>query len=158
MASGKSTVGPLLAARLGRPFIDLDQHIEAHAGYTIFELIKHAGEARFRELETQILAEFAHAEPAVIAPGGGAITREENRVLMQQTGVQLWLDASFELCWQRIQHDGVTRPLAPDEATARARYEQRLSLYQQADVRVAVRAGQSATELVDACMRQLQQQ
>ncbi|MBI1763342.1 MAG: shikimate kinase [Acidobacteria bacterium] len=155
MASGKSTVGPVLAARLQRPFIDLDRLIEAQAGGTIFELIQRAGEARFRQLETQTLAETAQGEPAVIAPGGGAITRAENRALMQDSGVLIWLDAPFELCWQRIRQDGITRPLAPDEATAHTRYEQRLPLYQAAPIHIAIQPAQSAAEIAAACLRQL---
>ena len=155
MASGKSTVGPVLAERMQRPFIDLDRLIEAQSGGTIFDLIQREGEAHFRQVETQTLAEAAHGEPAVIAPGGGAITRPENRTLMQQNGLVIWLDAPFELCWQRIQQDGVTRPLAPDEATARARYEQRLPLYQSAALHIAIHPAQSAAEIVAACLRQL---
>jgi shikimate kinase len=157
MASGKSTVGPVLAEQLRRPFIDLDRLIEAKAGCTIFELIQRDGEERFRELETQTLAETSQGEPAVIAPGGGAITRAENRTLMQKSGVLVWLDAPFELCWQRIQQDGVTRPLAPDEATARARYEQRLPLYQAAPLHITIQPAQSAAEIVAECLRQLHQ-
>jgi shikimate kinase len=155
MASGKSTVGPVLAEQLRRPFIDLDRLIEAKAGCTIFELINRAGEERFRQLETQTLAETSRGEPAVIAPGGGAITRAENRALMEDHGIPVWLDAPFELCWQRIQQDGVTRPLAPDEATARARYEQRLPLYQAASIHIAIQDTQSAAEIAAECLRQL---
>ncbi len=157
MASGKSTVGPLLAARLQRPFIDLDRRIEARAQCTIIELIQRAGEEHFRQLETQTLTEVAQAEPAIIAPGGGAITRAENRALIQASGVLVWLNAPFELCWQRIRQDGVTRPLAPDETSARARYEQRLPLYQAAPIHIAIHAAQSADEIAEACLRQLRQ-
>ncbi len=157
MASGKSTVGPVLAARLQRPFIDLDRRIEARAQCSIFELVQRAGEEHFRQLETQTLAEAAQAEPAIIAPGGGALTRAENRALMQASGVLVWLNAPFELCWQRIQQDGVTRPLAPDEASARARYEARLPLYQAAPIHIAIHAAQSAAELAEECLRQLHQ-
>src|SRR5687767_7202506 len=132
MASGKSTVGPVLAARLGLEFIDLDLLIEAKAGCAIAELIERDGEEQFREIETQTLREAVSRGAAVIAPGGGAITREENRELMSRLGITVWLDAPFDLCWRRIRKDGATRPLAPNEATARARYESRLALYQQA--------------------------
>jgi len=157
MASGKSTVGPVLAAKLGRPFLDLDRLIEAHAGCTIAELIQRDGEEAFRQLETATLRQTIQGEPSVIAPGGGAITRAENRALMQATGAILWLDAPFALCWQRIQTDGATRPLAPDEASARARYEQRLPLYQSAHLHIAIEAGQTADEIAAACVRQLNQ-
>ena len=157
MASGKSTVGPVLAAKLGRPFLDLDRLIEAHAGCTIAELIQRDGEEAFRQLETATLRQTIQGAAAVIAPGGGAITRAENRTLMQDAGTILWLDAPFALCWQRIQADGATRPLAPDEASARARYEQRLPLYQSAHLHIAIAAGQTADEIAAACVRQLNQ-
>ena len=136
MASGKSTVGPLLAARLGRQFIDLDRVIEAKAGCAIAELVAREGEERFRQIETETLRDVASRGGVVIAPGGGAITRAENRALMSRFGITVWLDAPFTLCWRRIQDDGATRPLAPDEATARARYEARLALYRQAAIHI----------------------
>jgi shikimate kinase len=147
MACGKSTVGPVLAARLACPFIDLDRVIEAQEGCTIGELIARAGEEHFRQIETATLRAMALHAAAVIAPGGGAITRAENRALMNQLGTTIWLDAPFALCWQRIQQDGTVRPLAPDEATARARYEQRLPLYQQAALRLIINEQQSPAEI-----------
>jgi shikimate kinase len=143
MASGKSTVGPVLAARLGLEFIDLDLLIEAKAGCAIAELIERDGEERFREIETQTLREAVSRGAAVIAPGGGAITREENRELMSRLGITVWLDAPFDLCWRRIRKDGATRPLALNEATARARYESRLALYQQAAIHIPINEAHS---------------
>ena len=156
MASGKSTVGPLLATRLGRPFIDLDERIVAQAQSTIFALIERTGEERFRQLETQTLRAAALDGAAVIAPGGGAITRAENLELMRRYGTLVWLAAPFELCWQRIRRDGVTRPLAPDEATARARYEQRLPLYRQADIHVTITEQMTAAQIAEECWWRLQ--
>src|SRR5262245_52347162 len=147
MASGKSTVGPVLAAKLDRRFIDLDCVIEAKVGCAIVELIEREGEERFRELETETLREAASHGRTIIAPGGGAITREENRELMSRLGVTVWLDAPFELCWLRIQNDGATRPLAPDEATARARYEGRLALYRQASIHIPINQSHSPNDI-----------
>ena len=155
MACGKSTVGPLLAAQLHCPFVDLDRVIEAQVGGTIGELIAHAGEEHFRRVETETLRTVAQREAAVIAPGGGAITRAENRALMQQLGTTIWLDAPFTLCWQRIQQDDTVRPLAPDEATARARYEQRLPLYQQAALHLTLKEQQTPAEIVATLIRLL---
>jgi shikimate kinase len=155
MASGKSTVGPVLAARLGRRFIDLDRVIEVKVGCAIVELIEREGEERFRELETETLREVASQGGVIIAPGGGAITREENRELMSRLGVTVWLDAPFELCWRRIQNDGATRPLAPDEATARARYEQRLALYRQASIHIPINQSHSPDDISDRIIGKL---
>ncbi|MFN0085478.1 MAG: shikimate kinase [Blastocatellia bacterium] len=137
MACGKSTVGPVLGGMLDCPFIDLDRVIEARAGCTIAELIARDGEEVFRRAETAALYAAAR-ERAVLAPGGGAIMRGENREYMLRAGAMVWLDAPFELCWRRIREDAVVRPLAPDPQTARGRYEDRLPLYRQAPLRVEI--------------------
>jgi shikimate kinase len=158
MASGKSTVGPVLASKLDRRFIDLDRLIEAKAGCSVAELIAREGEERFRQLETETLRDAASLSGLVIAPGGGAITREENRELMSRLGITVWLDAPFELCWQSILKDGATRPLAPDEETARGRYEQRLALYQQASIHIPINESQSPDVVSETIIDQLHKQ
>lgn len=150
MASGKSTVGPELAQRLGREFVDLDRVLEAQAGCTIAALIAREGEGWFRHQETEALRSLAQRGRLVIAPGGGAITRAENRALMAQSGVTVWLDAPFGLCWQRIEQDGATRPLAPNQPAARGRYDARLPLYAEATVRVVIHAEQTPQQIADA--------
>jgi shikimate kinase len=155
MASGKSTVGPMLAEKLGLEFIDLDQLIAAKTGCAIAELINREGEERFREIEARTLHEAVSRGAAIIAPGGGAITREENRELMSRSGVTVWLDAPFDLCWRRIRKDGATRPLAPDEATARARYEGRLALYRQAAIHIRINESQSPDDVSETIINQL---
>ena len=157
MASGKSTVGPLLAARLGRRFVDLDLVIEARAGCAIADLVEREGEERFREIETETLREVASHGGTIIAPGGGAITRAENRELMSRLGITVWLDAPFELCWLRIQKDGATRPLAPDEETARSRYEARLELYRNASIRVPINESLSPGDISETTIRCLRE-
>ncbi len=157
MASGKTTVGAALASKLGRRFVDLDPLIVAKAGCSIAELIAREGEERFRQLETETLREVVASEAAIIAPGGGAITRNENRAVMNQFGLTVWLDAPFELCWQRIKQDVVVRPLAATEDAARERYEQRLPLYQQASVRVSTAESQSPDDIAEAILSALSQ-
>ncbi len=155
MASGKTTVGATLASKLGRRFVDLDPLIVSKAGCSIAELIAREGEERFRNLETETLREVAANETAIIAPGGGAITRNENRAVMNQFGLTVWLDAPFELCWHRIQQDAVVRPLAATEAAARERYEQRLPLYQQAAIRVSTTESQTPDDIAEAILSAL---
>ncbi len=155
MGAGKSTVGEALAARLARPFIDLDKRIEAVTERTIADLIENEGEERFRQIESQLLQEVVRAPGAVIALGGGVITRRENRQLIARTGLSFWLDVPFEVCWQRIQNDQTVRPLAPNEEAARERYKQRLPLYQQADFRIAVSEAQPASEIVEVILRHI---
>jgi shikimate kinase len=155
MASGKTTVGPVLAAQLGVPFTDLDRLIEEENGSTIATIIGRDGEESFRRLETATLRAAIEKTPGVIAPGGGAITRGENRQLMADHGTLIWLDAPFELCWERIGGDKVVRPLASDEASARARYEQRRPLYQEAPLWIPVTAGLSPDEIATTIIQML---
>ncbi|MBS1787330.1 MAG: shikimate kinase [Acidobacteria bacterium] len=155
MASGKTTVGAALAAKLDRRFIDLDELIVAKAGCSIAELIAREGEEQFRQLETETLREAAMGETAIIAPGGGAITRDENREVMKQFGLTVWIDAPFALCWQRIKQDAVVRPLAATESAARERYEQRLPLYQQASVRIPIAQSQSPNDIAETILSAL---
>lgn len=149
MACGKSTVGPALAARLEIEFIDLDHLIEKQVGCTIGELINRDGEENFRRIETGTLREVS-VNRAVIAPGGGAVTREENLEIMAASGATVWLDAPFELCWKRILEDATVRPLAPDESTARQRYNDRLHLYSRADLRIAIDETSSPESIAEA--------
>ncbi len=151
MASGKTTVGAALAGRLDRRFVDLDDLIVARTGCSIGEFVSREGEERFRQIEAEVLREAATSS-SVIAPGGGAITRPENREAMSQAGVMVWLDAPFELCWQRIKQDTVVRPLAATEEAARDRYDQRLPLYRQARLRIAVTPNQTPEEIAEAIL------
>jgi shikimate kinase len=155
MASGKSTIGPLLAARLNRPFIDIDPLIEARTRRTIAEFIASEGEDRFRQIETETLRETVQGEIAVIAPGGGAITRAENRELMSNRGIIVWLDTPFELCWLRIQRDQVVRPLAPDEESARARYDQRLPIYRHNSIQIETKEDHPPDRIVEEIIRRI---
>ena len=88
---GKTTVGRALADLLGRPFYDADEQIEARAGRKIPDIFAQDGEAAFRRLETEVLAELSRQSGAVIATGGGVVTREENRDLLRQNSTIVWL-------------------------------------------------------------------
>ena len=159
MASGKSTVGPVLAASFNCPFIDLDRSIEARSQCSIAELIAREGESGFRRIETETLSQTLQGPRAVIAPGGGAITIAENLRLMSQSGVTVWLNAPFELCWRRIlqdRQDRPPRPLAPNEETARRRYEDRLPLYRQAAIHQPVEEALGPDEIAASIIDQLQ--
>ena len=88
---GKSTIGKLLADQCGRRFVDTDAIIEAKAGKTIPEIFQQEGEDKFRELETQVIAETAKASGLVISTGGGCVTRAENYDLLHQNSRIIWL-------------------------------------------------------------------
>ena len=89
---GKSTVGRLIAEKLGRSFLDADMELSKRAGRSVPEIINRDGEDAFRRLETECAAELGKRSGAVIACGGGVVTREENYFLYHQNGIILWLD------------------------------------------------------------------
>jgi shikimate kinase len=109
--SGKSTVGRQLAHRTGVPFIDLDQRLEQSLGTSIRSFFETEGEARFRDLESEMLAEVAQQPGGmVLSTGGGAVLRPENRQVLRALGTVLYLRASPEEIFKRIRHDR-SRPL-----------------------------------------------
>ena len=88
---GKSTAGLALARMTGRPFVDIDERIEAEAGKSITEIFAADGEEAFRLLETRLLAEEAGRTSIVIATGGGVVTRQENLELLRQNSFVVYL-------------------------------------------------------------------
>ncbi len=91
-ASGKTTVGRQLARRLDMPFFDCDEAIGAAAGCSVSDIFARYGESYFRQLEHRTLEELCRKEGCVIATGGGAVLREDNRLLLQRSGTVFWLD------------------------------------------------------------------
>ena len=115
--SGKSTVGRLLAERLGWGFADADEVLETLAGCTIADIFRAEGEAGFREREADILRELAKRERHVIACGGGVILRPANRALLHSTGHCVWLTGDPKILCERLECDpstGSRRPALTD--------------------------------------------
>lgn len=153
MGSGKSTVGPLLAARLGWRFLDVDDVIEAAAGCTIAEIFKRDGEPAFRDLEHTTIARLAAGDALVLALGGGAIERAETRALLLHAPGTLLvhLEVRLETTLARCSGSEGTRPVFADQANLAARYQRRLPLYRTAHVSVAADA-RAPAEIVDAIL------
>lgn len=103
MGVGKTTVGRLLAARLGRRYVDSDEEVEAATGRTVRELFEEGGEQAFRPLESQALAAAVRdGRPLVVGVAGGAVLDPANRALIQRTGTVVWLRATPETLARRI--------------------------------------------------------
>ncbi|MBA2678099.1 MAG: 3-dehydroquinate synthase [Ktedonobacteraceae bacterium] len=158
--SGKSTVGRILARHLGRPLLDIDALIEENYGARIPMIIERHGEEHFRALESEILARAVRQEPsAIIATGGGIIIRPENRELMAELGLRVFLQIEPQTALERLQDQhareielGLTpelRPLisGPDPlARLRALHALREAWYKEAELTCAT-LGKSAEQV-----------
>lgn len=110
MGSGKTTVGRALARELGYTFIDADHELEARCGVDIPFIFEKEGEDGFRDRETELLSELVHQEGAVIATGGGVVTRPRNRELLRQGPYVIYLLASVDQQFKRTRNS-THRPL-----------------------------------------------
>lgn len=142
MGSGKSTVGPLVAGRLGWSFLDVDDVIEREATATIAELFARHGEGSFRDREYSTIARLAAKDGLVLALGGGAIERAETRELLLTTPGTLLIHLEVKLATTLSRCAGTeqTRPILADAANLASRYDRRLPLYRAAHVSIAVDA------------------
>jgi shikimate kinase len=154
MGSGKSTVGPLVARRLGWNFLDVDDVIEAEAGVTIAELFTRHGEGHFRDREHATIARLAAEDGLVLALGGGAIEHSVTRTLLLSAPGTLLVHLEVELATTLTRCAGTehTRPILADQANLANRYQRRLPLYRTAHVSIAVDA-LTPEQAVDAILR-----
>jgi shikimate kinase len=131
MGAGKSTIGRLLADRLGWTFLDLDDHLEARAGLSVPEIFERHGEEHFRRLESSALASALSRPETVLALGGGTPEFLTNRLLLEQTPgtVTVFLDAPFPVLFDRCVMQAVSRPVLADPVAAQARFDLRHPFY-----------------------------
>ena len=141
MGAGKTTIGRHLAHRLGWSFFDTDAEIEAAENTAIAEIFAARGEFEFRRIETAVIGQHVRwierGRPAVLSLGGGAFTQPDNRVLLQNNGVTVWLDCPFETVQRRVAQ-ATHRPLARDPEAFAALYRARRQHYSLADVHVPI--------------------
>lgn len=151
MGAGKTAVGKALAAKLGVRFLDSDHEIERAANATVPEIFARDGEKFFRKRESEVIARLLLEERAILSTGGGAFLAEQNRSMISERGVSVWLDAELELLWQRVRHKD-TRPLlrtADPKATLRDIFNARVPVYRQADLSVRCDGHLSIAEMAD---------
>ena len=148
MGAGKTTVGRELATHLGYRFVDTDAVISQLTGQSITQLFAGEGEAAFRHLESQVLAEVCAYTNLAIATGGGIVLRRENWSYLRH-GLIVWLDVPAEVLYKRLQTD-TSRPLLKDGdplGKLRSLLDQRQPLYAQADLRITVSNEQTPEQL-----------
>ena len=156
MGSGKTTVGKLLAEKLDYRFLDTDILIETIAGKTIKEIFAQEGEVKFRELETQVLAEVCAYTRSVISTGGGIVLEAKNWSYLHY-GLIIWLDAPVELLVKRLAGDD-TRPLLKEtdlNLKLTSLLEQRKSFYEEADLHIVIEESQTIREIVREIITQI---
>jgi shikimate kinase len=120
---GKSTVGTVLAERLGWEFVDADVEIERRAGRTIRRIFDESGEAEFRRIECEVMADLLRRENVVLAAGGGAVLDERTQRDLNNAGAVVWLRADVETLVERIALDCTTEQRRPDLTVGGGRRE-----------------------------------
>lgn len=153
--SGKTAVGRQLAAILGWVRVDTDELIEERSGRSIAEVFAADGEAAFRKLEAELVADVARGERQIISVGGGAVLSEVNRAALRAAGICVWLTAPPEELHTRLQSDSrtaTTRPPLTERAALdelRHLLEQRTPLYAALADHIVDTAGRSVAQVVD---------
>lgn len=141
MGSGKTTIGRVVAQEMGWPFVDLDDDIEAKAKRAITEIFAQLGEAEFRRIEHEALRARVHSiqcgAATVLALGGGAYAQSNNRELLMDAGVTVWLDAPLDRIRKRIEGQS-HRPLAQDPEQFDQLFRERQTAYIAADYRIEI--------------------
>lgn len=158
MGTGKTTVGRLLAQRLDRPFIDMDEQLEAHFGQSIAEVFAQKGEEFFRTAEAQLCQQLAQQQGLIIATGGGALINPQNRQTLAQSGPILCLTASVDAILERLAAAS-DRPLLESESSDRRQRIQSLLAQRRvayASIPLQVNTDQKSPQaIVDAVMEAL---
>lgn len=136
MGAGKTTVGNILAKKLGYKYLDADNLIEKQIGKKITEIFSEHGEGYFRELESEVIETLSKKERYVIGTGGGVVMRDANWEAMKRGGLTIYLKTPMAVLWERIKNSK-SRPLLKTQdplRTATELLEKRAPFYERADI------------------------
>jgi shikimate kinase len=135
MGAGKSTVARALGRRLGWQATDIDELIERRERQTVADVFARKGEVYFRAAERAVLVAQLQNRQVVVATGGGTFVDPQNRAMISQDGLTVWLDVPLEHLIARVPPDG-RRPLAADRQEFERLFLLRRTAYEQADLRI----------------------
>lgn len=138
MGSGKSTIGQLLGEQVALEFVDTDELVVERKGCSIPQIFEREGEEAFREAETAVLSDVLAGKSCVVATGGGIVTREENRRILQECGGVVYLRAGVECLYARIHGDANRPLLVGGKGQLEKLLEARVLFYEEADFIVDV--------------------
>lgn len=151
MGCGKSTVGKIIAGRLGMSFVDTDSLIEKRENRAIKDIFAEDGEAYFRDKEHEICCELSDSDGYIIAVGGGALTFDRNAAAFKSKAKIIFIDVDFGTIVKRVGNDK-GRPLMNDNA--KELYDKRLPLYNaNCDCKISVCGDVSADEVADQIIK-----
>lgn len=156
--TGKSTVGKVVASRLGRNVVSTDAEVIKRAGRSIPDIVAQDGWEHFRDLESQVCRELAKSEGLVIDTGGGAILRQENVESLKRNGVLFWLTASVETIIRRIGRDNQRPSLTGTKSFVDEVEEvlrERIPKYQAAADHIIATDGRSIMQVADEILSRL---
>jgi len=160
MGAGKSTIGPLLAQRLGWRFVDSDYRLEEKTGARIADLFSELGEPEFRRIEAQLVAELHRDRELVLALGGGAMESESTRLMIAEASdtCVVFLKAPLEILIERCeqQPDAAIRPILNQRNLLDQRFRSRQRHYESAHITVETH-GESPATVVDSILKKLQE-
>lgn len=158
MGAGKSTVGRMLAKRLGKVFYDSDHEIEKRCGVKIPVIFEMEGEAGFRKREASVIDELSQLKNIVLATGGGSVLLPENQKNLQERGVVIYLRANPNELWLRTRHDK-GRPLlqtANPQKTLEELFEKRDPIYRSIANQIVETGKPSVSQLTNHLIMQLE--
>jgi shikimate kinase len=157
MGAGKTSVGRLVAKRLGKHFVDCDHEIEARTGVRVPVIFEIEGEEGFRQREAQVLESLTAMHDIVLATGGGAVLRPENRAALAARGFVIYLRAQPRDLWQRTRHDRNRPLLQTGDRLARLQdlYALRDPLYREVSDLVLDTGRQSVALLIEQLLLRL---
>lgn len=151
MGAGKTTLGKVLARKLGYVFVDSDHEIEAHTGVRIADIFEIEGEASFRQREHKMLEHLLQHTNMVLATGGGAVLLPENRTLLKMQKCVIYLHATPIKLWERTRHDRARPLLQTMDPAAKLEwlYRQRDPLYREIASHIFETCDQSIEQLAN---------